>query len=416
MPDFNSYLRMKKQNEEKKQKLGRAENTRSFRIKEEKPEYEKKIENHKIRAWIIRGVIALVLIISVLALYLVYVNKEYEGFEVVNEISREESMMSQYKQLGENILRCSRDGAAYINTKGKTIWDLTFEIQNPLIDVCESYAAIGESGGNKVYIVNEEGKQGEIETLLPIRQVEVAAQGMVAVVLEDGTKNWINFYGKDGNLLAENKAPLENKGYPLSISISNDGKKLAVSYLQAEGAGVHTVVAFYNFDTVGYNVTDHLMSSTMYEDTIIPRITFLSNDFAVAFGDKICIGYKGSQNPEEIFKLPLEDQVESIFYDKEHIGFAFQNDSSGASYRLEVYNLKGKQILTTDFEQDYTNIKFVEDEILIFSENEFTVYSLKGVKKYSGTTKSGISEIMGTGKSYRYLMMYQSEWEMIQLK
>lgn len=416
MPDFNSYLRMKKQNEEKKQKQRQTENMRKFPVKEEKPEYEKKIRVYKMRTWIVRGAIGLVLVSALVILCLFYTKKEYKGYEVISEISREESMMSQYKQLGDNVLRCSRDGAAYINIKGKTIWDLTFEIQNPLIDVCDNYAAIGESGGNKVYVVNEEGKQGEIETLLPIRQVEVAAQGMVAVVLEDGTKNWINFYDKDGNLLAENKAPLENKGYPFSISISNDGKKLAVSYLQAEGAGVHTVIAFYNFDTVGYNVTDHLMSSTMYEDIVVPRITFLSNDLAVAFGDKMCIGYKGSQNPEEIFKISLENQVESIFYDKEHLGFVFQNDSSGAQYRMEIYNLKGKQIMTTNFDQNYSNVKFVGEEILIFSENEFAVYSLKGVKKYSGTTKSGISEIMGTGKSYRYLMMYQSEWELIRLK
>lgn len=416
MPDYNSYIRMKKQNEERKPK--QKTHPRFFREENQtyKGDYETKIRTHKRKAWLVRGIILLVLLAVLLIVWFLYSGKEYKGIEVVAEIGREESMMSEYCELGDNILRCSRDGAAYISPKGKTIWDLTFEIQNPLIDVCGSYAAIGESGGNKIFVVNETGKQGEIETLLPIRQVEVAAQGMVAVVLEDGTKNWINFYNKEGKLVAENKAPLENKGYPLSISISSDGKKLAVSYLQAQGAGVHTVVAFYNFDEVGYNVTDHLMSSQVYEDVVVPRIVFLTNDVAVAFGDKLCIGYKGSQSPEEIFKLMIEDTVESIFYDKEHFGLVFQNDGSGAQYRMEIYNLKGKQILVRDFEQNYTDIKFVDKEILIFSENEFTVYSLDGVKKYTGSTKSGISEMMGTGKRYRYLLMHQSKWELIELK
>lgn len=416
MPDFNTYLRMKKQNEEKKQKIKQSGKVREFSAREEKPEYERKIQEHRVRRWLIRGSVIFVFVIALAVLYAFYMKKEYKEYKVVSEITREESMMSQYKQLGDSVLRCSRDGAAYINEKGKTIWDLTFEIQNPLIDVCKNYAAIAEAGGNKVYVVNEEGKQGEIETQLPIRQVEVAEQGVVALVLEDGTKNWINFYDKEGKLLAENKAPLENKGYPFSIAISNDGKKLAVSYLQVEGAGVHTVMAFYNFDAVGYNVTDHLMSSTMYEDVVVPKVTFLTNDFAVAFGDKICIGYKGSQNPEELFKISLEDKVESIFYDEKHFGFVLQNDGTGEPYRLEVYNLKGKQIMKVNFEQNYNTVKFVGDEILIFSENEFTVYNLNGVKKFSGTTEQGISEIMATGKSYRYLMMHQSRWELIELK
>lgn len=407
MPDIRKYMRQKRQDTQKKQRV---------RIKTEKPDYEKQIKTHKFRSLLLKGVLVLIVVAVIVILYFLYVNKEYEKAEVLSHTSREESMMSQYRQLGDHILRCSRDGAAYISNKGKTIWDLTFEMQNPLIDVCEDYAAIGELGGNKIYVVNTEGKQGEMETLLPIRQIEVAAQGMIVVVLEDGTKNWINFYDKDGNLLAENKAPLENKGYPLSVSISNDGKKLAVSYLQVEGAGVHTVVAFYNFDAVGYNVTDHLMSSTLYEDVMIPRITFLSNDLAVAFGDNVCIGYKGKQNPEEIFKLTMEREIESVFYDEKHIGFVFHNDTSTSPYRMEIYNLKGKKILSTDFKQEYTNIKFLEDEIIVFSEKEFTIYNLRGVKKYAGTTDNAISDILGTGKSYRYLMMYQSEWEMIQLK
>ena len=306
MPDIRKYMRIKKASEEKKHPAFTAA---------EEPEYEEKLRIHQKRV-IIRGAIlcALVLLVCVIA-SLIYRNLVYDEMEVVDSIAREESMMSEYYSLGNYILRCSRDGAACMNEKGKTVWDLTFEMQRPFVDVCEDYAAIAEAGGNKVYIVNKDGKQGELETLLPIRQVRVAAQGIVIVVLEDGNKNWINFYNKDGDLLADNKAPLANKGYPLSLDVSNDGKKLAVSYLQIEGVKTESVVAFYNFDSVGYNVTDHLMSSTVYEDTLFPTIAFLTNTVAVAFGDNMCVGYEGTQNPEEIFRLTFDEEIESIFYD-----------------------------------------------------------------------------------------------------
>ncbi len=405
MPDIRKYMRDKRAAEGKR------------RLKEiEEDDYEKKLHSHRVHVLI--GSLALILIIFFLGLlfFTLYNRKQYKEIEVLQSIDREESMLSQYAALGDHILRCSRDGAACINNKGTTVWDLAFEMQQPLVDVCENYAVIAEARGNDIYIVNTQGQQGEMETLLPIRQVRVAAQGMVVVVLEDGNKNWINFYDKDGNLLAENKAPLSSRGYPLSVDVSNDGKKLAVSYLQVEGTTIESIIAFYNFDSVGYNVTDHLMSSTLYEGTVFPTVAFLNNNTAVAFGDNMCIGYEGTQNPEEIFRLPFEERIESIFYDEGRIGFVFQNDSTNEAYRMEIYNKKGKQILNKDFDQNYDNIKFLDDEIVLFSQQEISIYNIKGSLKYSGKSEKAISDILGTGKSNQYMMLYKSEWEKVKLK
>ncbi len=403
MPDVRKYMRDKRAAEGKRRPI-------------QEDDFEKKLKTHR-RHVLIGSLLGCVIVFCLgLLLVSIFDSKEYKEMEVLQSIDREESMLSQYKALGDHILRCSRDGAACVNNKGITEWDLTFEMQQPLVDVCEDYAVIAEARGNKLYIVNTQGQQGELETPLPIRQVRVAAQGMVVVVLEDGNKNWINFYDKDGKLLAENKAPLSSKGYPLSLDVSNDGKKLAVSYLQVEGAAIENIVAFYNFDSVGYNVTDHLMSSTLYEGTMFPTITFLSNNLAVAFGDNLCIGYEGTQNPEEIFRLTFEEKIESIFYDKTHIGFVFQNDSTQAAYRMELYNKKGKQILNKAFSQNYDNIKLLDDEVVLFSQQEISIYNIKGKLKYSGKTEKAVSDIMGTGKSYQYMMLYKTEWEKVRLK
>lgn len=407
MPDVRKYMRQKRALEEKKQQ--------AFSSSEEL-NYEEKLKRHHKRV-IIRSAIfcGLALVICV-TVSIIYRNLVYDEIEVVERIAREESMMSEYYSLDSYILRCNRDGAACVNGKGKTVWDLTFEIQRPLVDVCEDYAAIAEANGNKVYIVNKDGKQGELETLLPIRQVRVAAQGIVIVILEDGNTNWINFYNKDGDLLADNKAPLANRGYPLSLDVSNDGKKLAVSYLQIEGSKTESIMAFYNFDSVGYNVTDHLMSSTVYEDTLFPTVAFLTNTVAVAFGDNMCVGYEGNQNPEEIFKLTFEEKIESIFYDSDHIGFVFRSDSSGAAYKMKIYSKKGRLLLEQEFDQNYDKIKFIEDEIVIFGQQEILVYNINGRLKFSGSVQNTISDIMGIGKNYQYIILYQSEWEKVRLK
>lgn len=405
MPDVRKYMRDKKAIEERK----KATEERS---------YEDKLRTHHKVVWI-RGVIAFaIIIVAFFVISFAYQNLKYNEIIVQSSTEREESMMSEYVSLGgeDYILRCSRDGAACVDNRGKTVWDLTFEMQHPLVDVCEQYAAIAEASGNKVYIVNTEGKKGEMETLLPIRQVRVGSQGIVAVVLDDGSKNWINFYSKEGELLAENKAPLESKGYPLSIDVSNDGKKLIISYMQVQGASLDSVIAFYNFDSVGYNVTDHLMSSTLYEDTLFPSVAFLTNNLAVAFGDKMCIGYEGTQNPEEIFKLNFNEEIESVFYDEDHIGFVFRTESSQSTYRMEVYTKKGRKVFEREFEQEYEKIKFIGEEILLFNERELSIYNIRGKEKFRGTFENAVSDIMGTGRAYQYMVLYKNQWQKVKLK
>ena len=50
---------------------------------------------------------------------------------------------------------------------------------------------------------------------------------------------------------------------------------MAVSYLKAEGNGIKTSIAFYNFGDVGQNVVDKVVSGYDYDDMIIPFLAVL---------------------------------------------------------------------------------------------------------------------------------------------
>jgi len=65
-----------------------------------------------------------------------------------------------------------------LTEKGQLIWNQTYEMQAPMVDVCEwLHMSIAEKKGNRIYIMDSEGKCGEIETLMPIQRVEVANHG-----------------------------------------------------------------------------------------------------------------------------------------------------------------------------------------------------------------------------------------------
>ena len=124
---------------------------------------------------------------------------------------------SGYIAYGDGYIRYSNDGAAYYTAKGKALWNQTYSMQKPQVKICEDCVAIGDINGNTIYIFNKNGNIGKVDTSLVISQIEVAANGAVAAVLEDNEANYINMYDKEGNKIYSVKTTLAGDGYPLDI-------------------------------------------------------------------------------------------------------------------------------------------------------------------------------------------------------
>ena len=72
-------------------------------------------------------------------------------------------------------------------------------------------------------------------------------------IFSDRLKNLIEIYDKEGTNIAMGQTVLSGDGCPLDISISNDGTKLAVSYVYLKNNMARTKVIFYNYSGVGKN-------------------------------------------------------------------------------------------------------------------------------------------------------------------
>lgn len=274
--------------------------------------------------------------------------------------------------------------------------------------------AICDAGGTKIYIMGVDGIKGEVDAQLPIKRIEVANQGVVAALLDDGQVNRINYYDRMGNLLAENKAPIEKSGYPMDISLSDDGMKMAVSYMTLDAGSVNTKVAFYNFDTVGANEIDHLVSAKEYTDTIVPELEFVNETTAVAFGEHFFDIFQGSQKPVEMFKQDIEKEIKSIFYDEAYIGFVLENTGE-SPYLLQVYDLNGKQILSMPFDMAYDDIKIKNENIYIINSTQCLMYNLKGKLKFQGDFKEGIVDILPLEEN-RMVVVFGNSVKTVRLK
>ena len=110
-------------------------------------------------------------------------NYEFGSYETAWTIDMKEGSLVGYESFGNNVLKVTRDGASYIDNKGKTIWTESYEMKNPIVSVKGNYAAIADRQSNSIYICNTDGTQGSVTTVLPVSRVAVSGTGSTVVTL-----------------------------------------------------------------------------------------------------------------------------------------------------------------------------------------------------------------------------------------
>lgn len=394
----------------------------SFLKKDTEPEVEirkdfgSQVARHRFLVAMRIVAIAAILIIAVVAFYISYVNKEYTEYEIVTEEDRMDSDVAIYIPYNGNVIKYSQDGAEAFQGNNNPIWNETFEMQNPMVDTCENYAAIGDFKGNKVFTIASDGNNGEIETKLPISRFCISRQGVVAVAIEDEDETKINLYSSSGELLATVKSTMNQSGYPVDITLSPDGQKLGVSYVRIEEGKLKSSVAFYNFGEVGQNETDNYVSGYDYVDTVIPRLKFINNDTAFAVGDNRFVVYKGSQKPVSYAESFINDEIQSVFYGDNAVGIVYLNAGLDNKFLLEVYNDEGELILSLPFDIEYTDIVLKNDYIIIYNETECTIYRNNGTTKYSGEFMDPVLLMVPTENKTKYVLVNRDGVQTIRLR
>ena len=169
-----------------------------------------------------------------------------------------------------HLLTYSKDGISCMDTKGNAVWNQTFGMQNPMVDINQNVVAVGDYNGREIYVMNTDSLLGKITTNRPVRNFCVSAGGVVAAVLDDTDVTLICLYDAKGNELVRFRTTMRESGYPVEVSISPSGELVCVSYLYIDSGHMKTSVAFYNFGAVGQNNTDNYVSGYDYVDTVVP--------------------------------------------------------------------------------------------------------------------------------------------------
>ena len=386
------------------------------------------------------AIIAVILIVCLVVGY-IYVNRTCKDYVVEKKLDREDETAMEYLSFQNGFIKYNVDGISYENEQGHIVWTEAFTMTQPRVVTKGEYVAVANIGNNEYNLYNASKKIGSFTTKYPISDIQIAKQGLVAVTLEDEKENYIMAFDKEGKKCVEIKTTINKNGYPFAIALSEDGTKLAASYVTIQGTQVESSLTFYNFGNVGKNEVDRQVGYKKFTNQLIPRIEFVNNDTVAAFGDKRIILYAMKQKPKELMNRKVKHEIKSILYNSKYIGYVYNDDSlpknaksdnsikkttenagsleegGESQYILEVFNLKGRAILNQTIDFNYTNIHSTPKEIIVVSGNKCQIIKYNGFIKYNGGfNKEVVNEFFPTTRNNQYILITDKNTEKIRIK
>lgn len=378
--------------------------------------YKEKIKSHKFTVFYRMSLTLSLLAALGAVFFLQWKNKVYTEIIELSSVEVKIASDAQLVPFASRLITYSKDGISCMDTKGNAVWNQTFEMQNPIVDINQNVAAVGDYNGRQIYVMNTESLLGSITTNRPVRNFCVSAGGVVAAVLDDTDVTLIYLYDAQGNELVHFRTTMKESGYPVNVSISPSGELVCVSYLYVDGGHMKSSVAFYNFGAVGQNSTDNYVSGYDYIDAVVPFTRFLDNHSLFAVSDDRIMFFGGAQKPVSVAENLLDDEVRGVYYGSEYVGLVFSSKESGSRYRLDVYHKSGTFEQSIEFDIECRDILFHEDQIIIYNESDCRIYNSKGMEKFAGKFNKTALMLIPQNAAYNYMVVTPEAVDTIELR
>lgn len=351
----------------------------------------------------IKIAVAAVLIVGVLLVLYILSTSRSEYYVYKNKTDTEENVDVSYETFADGYLKYSSNGIEYQKKFGRSQWNVALSYAHPFLAKSDSYAVLGDKGENSIILFNESGKVREITLKYPLVQATVSNQGIIEVILEGTSSNYIQVYAKNGELIADMRSSVDETGYPVTAAISPDGTQLAVSYYSISGNGAKTSIAFYDFSRQLQSDDVTLKGGFDYEDAIIPKLSFMDDNTVAAFGNSSTYFYNIEDTPKVKKEIKFKQEIESVFENDQYIGYVLDNseEPEKGKYILQVYNKKGARKLNKNLDMNYDSITMWGKEIIAVHENECTILNIKGNILFQGELEGDVIESIMPAKGWR---------------
>ena len=104
-------------------------------------DYKKKLLRHRAGKGAKYLIGAVVVLCGCLVFNVWSRNKTYTTYETVATVEHSSTVNTLYTEYNGKLLKYSRDGISCIGSNNEAIWSQTYNMQNPMVDICQSAVA-----------------------------------------------------------------------------------------------------------------------------------------------------------------------------------------------------------------------------------------------------------------------------------
>ncbi|MBP5331870.1 MAG: hypothetical protein J6Y89_08475 [Lachnospiraceae bacterium] len=319
---------------------------------------------------------------------------------------------ARYLRVKGGYIAYNSDGAGKYSGDGSVSWNISFSLEDPIAAANGDYAAFADRGGQTVHVTDGTGTNQSYTVSEKIAQICVADKGITAVRTNAGDSDRIYIYDINGNMLIDLKTDVKKSGFPITMALSGDGKKLVTSYLEV-GQENTAWLTFYNFDDVGQNYSDKIVGSYSYEEELIVDIRFLNDSRVAVFYAGGCDVYKMREIPELVTNLRFDGGIEAVC--GSDTGFAIaRKETDGVS--VVVYDLNGKAVSTINSSMSFDTMSLENDELILTQDDSCVIYRKGGDEKLRARFNDTICLMYPGSGNAEYVVVGRNTTERIRLR
>ena len=328
-----------------------------------------------------------------------------------------------YELFSGGIINYSKDGASYADKDGDAVWERSYQMNSPRAVVSGDYAAIADIGGTSRYIFDDSTNTGQAQASYPINDITISSEGVVYLVVSDGSAEYLNAYRADGSPIElEVKSLITGDGYPIDMAASPSGSQLITAYVTIDGSEVKSQVIFRNFDEIGQNADSRRIVGGFIDEfagKYVGRVNFSSEDYSQAFfdGGIVFFSTKVLTSPEVIGRADFDDEIVSIACSDKYCAVILEEQTGEQPYRLMIFNADGGVSGEASFDLQYTGFDMDGGSVYIYNESELLIFSAKGKERaHIVSDELNFSKIVKTGLFSEYMIADGNDYIGIKLR
>lgn len=311
------------------------------------------------------------------------------------------------------VISYNGEGAVCYDTDADTVWQIAYSMRNSVGACSGDYAIFGDCGENGITITDGTGISYTYSVSGEIDMVDISENGVAAVMVDYNETDRIYLFDISGNLLLDIQTSVKKAGFPITMAISPDGRKLVTSYLEV-GEEQKTSLTFYNFGDVGQSYIDKIVGNYYFENKVIPDIRFIGTDRVCAVWSDGVIMYKILEVPEEIKTINEPAGYVGVVSDEKYIAFAKERPGGGTD--ITVYDRNGEKAGEIQTSGGYDNLYIGKDEVILMTGSTCVIYTVAGAEKFRTSLDAPIREMVATNDPATYLVLYSEAVGRIRLK